>query len=66
MKLFTTSELKATKNGLVDFLADGYIVRDGEKIPCQIGYTQFGEEGREATHIFIKNGTHYDAETIEL
>ncbi len=71
IQFITTSELKATKNGLVDFLADGYIVRDGEKIPCQIGYTQFGEEEPEATHIFIKNGitengTHYNAETIEL
>lgn len=65
-----TGEKKATKGGLVDFLADGYIERDGEKIPCQIGFTEFNGEA-EATHIFIKsgiteNGTHYEAQTIEL
>lgn len=69
MKYTIAGEMKKT-TGLVDFLADGFIERDGEKIPCQIGFTQFGEE-REATHIFIKdgiteNGTHYYKETIEL
>jgi len=65
-----TSKVTPVKNGLVDFIADGYINRDGERIPCKIGFTEFSDEP-EVTHIFIKdgiteNGTHYDAETIEL
>lgn len=65
-----TGEKKAVKGGLVDFLADGYIERDGEKIPCQIGFTEYNCV-TEASHIFIKdgiteNGTHYEAQTIEL
>ena len=62
--------MKELKNGLVDFLADGYIIRDNDRIPCQVGFTKFGDEV-EATHIFIKNGitdsgNHYEAETIEI
>lgn len=65
-----TGEKKAVKGGLVDYLAEGYIERDGERIPCEIGLTDFNGE-IEATHIFIKsgiteNGTHYNAQTIEL
>lgn len=65
-----TSKLKEIKHALVDFVSDGYIERDGEKIPCEIGYTNFSGE-TEATHIFIKsgiteNGTHYCSETIEF
>lgn len=66
-----TGELSDKLNkGLVDYLADGYIERDGEKIPCQIGFVAM-DSLIEATHIFIKdgiteNGTHYYAETIEI
>lgn len=75
-----TGKFNKVKNGLVDYLTDGYIKRDGERIPCEIGFTVWGysgdpndrqEEEIEATHIFIKdgiteNGTGYYAETIEL
>lgn len=62
-----TGPLKKISHGLVDFLAPGYIIRYGEKIPCEIGFL----DEKEATHIFIKegittNGTHYYAQTIEL
>ena len=56
--------------GLADYLADGYIERDGEKIPCQIGFIAM-DSLIEATHIFVKDGitesgVHYYAETIEI
>ena len=70
-KFTVTGELSNKLNeGLADYLADGYIERDGEKIPCQIGF--IAVDGLiEATYIFIKdgiteNGTRYYAETIEL
>ena len=61
--------------GLVDYLADGYIERDGDQIPCQIGYNEYedadGEVTCKAEYIFIKEGvteygTHYYADTIAL
>lgn len=75
-----TGKFNKVKNGLVDYVAAGYIERDDERIPCEIGFTVWGysgdprdrlEEEIEATHIFIKdgvteNGTHYNAETIEI
>lgn len=74
MAQFTiTSEMKRQNNAQVDFLADGYIERVGEKIPCQIGFTEWmdsdGDIHVDADYIYIKdgiteNGTHYNAETI--
>jgi len=69
-----TSELRPVQHGLVDYVADGYIDRDGEKIPCLVGFTEFGfatDPETIVTHIFIKDGitadgTHYEAETIEV
>ena len=72
-----TSGMRPIENGLVDYLADGIIIRNGEEIPCEIGYTAWVSgwggihEEIEATHIFIKDGitesgNHYCAETIEL
>lgn len=76
-----TGGLKKVKDGLVDYIASGEVIRNGKKIPCEIGFTIWGytrnhpeERGEaevEATHIFIKDGitsdgTHYNAETIEL
>lgn len=64
-----TGEAKKVKAGLVDYVADGYIERDGDKIPCLVGLINGVE--LVPTHLFIKdgvtdNGTHYYAETIEL
>ena len=66
----TTGKMKKLQHGLVDYLADGYIEKGSERIPCQIGYTEFGNK-IEPTHIFIKDGItssghHYSAETISL
>ena len=72
-----TSERRKVNHGLVDYVADGYIDRDGEKIPCKVGFmTTYANENDAyndviATHIFINDGitadgTHYYAETIEL
>ena len=76
MTQFTvTSEMKKQSNGLVDYLADGYIERNNEKIPCQIGFTEWMDSAdiihTNADYIFIKEGiteagTHYSAETICL
>ena len=65
-----TGKLKEVEHGLVDYVTDGYIERDGDKIPCEIGFIHGIEP--VPTHIFIKkdgiteNGTHYYAETIEI
>lgn len=66
-----TTQLRAIENALVDYVADGILSRDGENIPCEIGYTEFYSQRIEPTHIFIKegitaSGNHYEAETIEL
>jgi len=65
-----TGEKKKVNHGLVDYVVPGYIERDGEHIPCEVGFTEFNNV-LEATHIFItdgitNNGTHYCAETIEI
>lgn len=74
-----TGNIKKT-SGLVDYIADGYVMRKGERVPCMIGFTVCGytytdEDRGEAelavTYIFIKDcvtesGTHYYAETIEI
>lgn len=73
MNYTRTSDMRKQNNGMADYLADGYIERDGEKIPCQIGFTEWMDSDDQihidADYIFIKsgiteNGTHYDAETI--
>lgn len=64
-------------NGLVDYVLDGYLLRDGHKIPCEIGYTNVSDDpfviGLDyvKTHIFIKkcvldDGYEVEAETITL
>ena len=65
-----TSELKKVSHALVDFIANGYVERDGEKIPCKVGFTECNGEV-EPTYLFINsgitsNGTFYYPETIEL
>lgn len=60
---------KARKKAMVDYLAEGLRIKNGRKIPCEIGFTIFSD-GIIATHIFINDtwtddGTHYLAETIE-
>ena len=76
-EFFVTGEIRPVKHGLVDYIANGYLLRDGEKIPCEIGYISYHDDDavigieRMKSHIFIKNGitengTHYDAQTIEL
>lgn len=72
-----TGERKKVNHGLVDYIADGYIDRNGEKIPCKVGFmTTYANENDAyndvtATHIFItggitESGAEYEAETIEL
>lgn len=66
-----TGELTATPAGLTDFTAPAEIIRDGEKVPCIIGYTDYNRGALEPTHIFTRagitaGGTHYSAETISL
>lgn len=73
-----TTELKKVNHGLVDYIADGYIDRNGEKIPCKVGFMDYGcpddidcYTEMTSTHIFItggitESGTEYEAETIEL
>lgn len=69
-KIIVTSNPTVQKKSLVDYLAQGYIERDGEKIPCRIGFNKFSDK-LEPAYIFIDNGitesgNHYDAETINI
>lgn len=68
-----TGDLVRQNNGCADFLAEGYIMRGEEKIPCKIGYTEWLDDNDvlhlDPDYIFIEdgiteNGTHYEAETI--
>lgn len=64
------SPLEPVGHGLVDYVAVGYILISGEKIPCEIGYTDFGDSIKP-TYLFTQdgyteNGNHYDLQTIEL
>lgn len=66
-----TSNLKNTEEGWLDHLQDGYIKRNGEKIPCQLGYAYRGGASTEPAVLFIKKGitakgNHYESETIEV
>lgn len=70
-KVTRTGELKRT-DGLAEFIAEGYIERDGDRIPCKIGYfyLDWGNYYRPE-YLFIErgiteSGTHYEAETIDL
>ncbi len=74
MEFTRTGKIKKAE-GLVDFLAEGYIEREGEEIPCQIGYNTYMDAEDdirlEADYIFLKDGitesgTHYYAETIRI
>ena len=65
-----TSILRPVEHGLVDYIATGFIFRDMEEIPCEIGFTEF-TDSIHPTHIFIKagitaSGHHYEDETIEI
>lgn len=64
-----TSALRPVEHGLVDYIATGFMLRDKEEIPCEIGFTQYissldntgnvvegGFYYTKATHIFIKAG----------
>lgn len=68
-----TGDLKKQNVGIVDFLAEGYIIRGGERIPCELGWIADTEDevGFKPDYIFIKQGiteagTHYCSETICL
>lgn len=61
-KAIRTGELKA-HNGLVDYIAEGYIKRGIKEIPVEIGYLEYTDTV-EAAYIFIKNGDI--KETINL
>lgn len=63
-------KLKPLKHGLVDYTRQGYLLRDTDKVPCLIGYTDYSGI-IEPTHLFVDdyvsdNGNHYYKETIEL
>lgn len=73
-------QTRKQKKGLVDYLQDGVLIRDGKRIPCEIGWTIWGycgcpedrmDEQLEVSYIFVKDGilddgTHYYKETIKL
>lgn len=69
-----TGEMRKQKEGLADYLADGYIQRGEDRIPCEIAFLEItinGEPHREPYYIFIKDGitesgNHYYAERIDL
>ena len=71
-----TGDFRGVSHGLVDYLADGYINRDGVIIPCEIGFDECYDYDNDdvvlkPTYIFIKDGITddgvcYNAETIKL
>ena len=70
MEYKVTSKLIKVNHGLVDYIADGYILQDDDMIPCEIGYIDYGNE-IEAAYIFThtgvtEKGNCYYEETIKL
>lgn len=70
MKYEVTGELTKVNHGLVDYIADGEIIMDDDRIPCEVGYTDFGN-GPEETYIFLhtgvtEKGNCYYEETIKI
>lgn len=75
MRAIRTGEIKPII-GIVDFVAKGYISKDGDRIPCEIGYnediTPDGDTILRAEYVFIKRdgiterGNHYYKSTIDL
>lgn len=68
-----TSDLES-ETGLVDYIANGIMKRDGFDIPCKLGYVIF-EEKILPTYVFIDEAivenskgetTHVFADTIEI
>lgn len=69
-----TGEMRKQKEGWADYLADGYVQRGEDMVPCEIGFVEVtydGEPIREPFYIFIKDfisesGNHYHSERIDL
>lgn len=74
MKIYylVTGDMKRVCDGLVDYVADGEIVRAGEEnIPCTVGFVKSTCGGYLATHLFIKrqilkSGEEIEAQTIPI
>lgn len=71
-KVRRTSQMEP-HTGLVDYLAYGEIMRNGEWIPCRIGYNEImiAEDAfdYDAMYVFINDGitasgNHYNKETL--
>ena len=70
MRYEINGKLDKVYHELVDYIADGYIITDNDKIPCEVGFIKFGDD-IEAKYIFTQsgiteNGTAYYPETYEL
>ena len=70
MKYTINGKIEKVNHGLVDYIADGFIITESDSIPCEIGFIQFGAD-IEAKYIFTQsgiteNGSVYYPETYEL
>ena len=69
--VYTVGQAFTENKSLCDLYKEGYFYNyDGDKVTCKVGYTDNGKTFT-ASHIFIskqitENGTHIEAETIEL
>lgn len=69
--VYTVGQAFTERNSLCDLYKEGYYYDyNGEKVTCKVGYTDNGRTFT-ASHIFInkqitENGTHIEAETIDL
>jgi hypothetical protein len=62
-------ELKPVKYGLVDFVADGVVVRGSDTVPCKVGFQDHNGVVKPE-YLFTDNtfvgDVFYHAETIKL
>lgn len=70
MRYEIEGKIEKVIHGLVDFIADGYIITDNDRIPCEVGFVQYGDD-LEAKYIFTQGGitekgTAYYPETYKL
>lgn len=69
--VYTVGQTFTEKKSLCDLYKEGYFYDyNGEKVACKVGYTYNGRTFT-ASHIFVnkqitENGTHIEAETIDL
>ncbi len=55
MEYTINGKIEKVNHDLVDYIADGFILTDNDKIPCEVGFVKVGKD-IEAKYIFTQSG----------